>query len=64
MLHTEKTETEGKFAEIIFPKVSFRTCKYNQLIKQSNSILKLRRDIKESLEFNQYKDFPVDRKFK
>jgi hypothetical protein len=64
MLHTEKTETEGKFAENIFPKVSFRTHMYNQLIRQSNSISKLRRDIKESSEFNQHKDFPVDGKFK
>jgi len=37
---------------------------YNQLIKQSNSISRLCRNIKESLEFNQHKDFPVDRKFK
>jgi len=50
-LHTEKAETEGKFAEIIFPKVNFKTRMYNQLIKQSNSISKLRRDIEESLEF-------------
>jgi hypothetical protein len=46
-----------------FPNVSLRPCMYNQLIKQSDSISKLCRDIKESLEFNQYKDFPVDRKF-
>jgi hypothetical protein len=63
MLHTEKTEAEEKFAEIIFPKVSFRTCMYNQLIKQSNSISKLCKDIKESSEFIQHKDFPVDIKF-
>jgi hypothetical protein len=37
---------------------------YNQLIKQSNSIPKLCKDIKESSEFNQHKDFPVDKKFK
>jgi hypothetical protein len=37
---------------------------YNQLIKKSKSISKLHRDIKESLEFNQHKDFPVERKFK
>jgi hypothetical protein len=37
---------------------------YNQLIRQSNSISKLRRDIKERSEFNQHKDFPVDKKFK
>jgi hypothetical protein len=34
---------------------------YNQLIKKLESISKLYRDIKESLEFNQHKDFPVDR---
>jgi hypothetical protein len=37
---------------------------YNRLIKQSNNISKPSRDISESLEFNQHKDFPVDRKFK
>jgi hypothetical protein len=47
MLYTEKTETEGKFAKIIFPKVSFKTRTYNQLIKQSKSISKLCGDIKE-----------------
>jgi len=31
-----------------FPKVSFRTRMYNQLIKQSNSIAKICRDINES----------------
>jgi hypothetical protein len=62
-LHTEKTETEGKFIENIFPKDSFRTRMYNQLIKQSNSISKLCRDIKKSSEINQHKDFPVDKKF-
>jgi hypothetical protein len=63
MLHTENTETEAKFAKIIFPKVSFKTRMNNQLIKQSNSISKLCKDIKESSMFNQHKDFPVDRKF-
>jgi len=37
---------------------------YNQLIKQSERISKLCRVIKESLEFNQHKDFLVDRKFR
>jgi hypothetical protein len=37
---------------------------HNQLLKQSDSISKLCRDIKVSLEFNQHKDFPVDRKFR
>jgi len=37
---------------------------YNQLIKQSDSISKLHRDINKSLEFNPHKYFPVDRQFK
>jgi hypothetical protein len=36
---------------------------YNQLIKQSDSISKLCRDIIKSSEFNQHKEFPLDRKF-
>jgi len=55
---------EEIFAEINFPKVSYRTHMYNQLITQSNSISKLSRDTRESLDFNQQKDFPIDRKFK
>jgi hypothetical protein len=31
-----------------FPKVSFKTRMYNQLIKQSNSIAKICKDINES----------------
>jgi hypothetical protein len=57
-------KNEEKFAEINFPKVSCRTHMYNQLIIQPNSISKLSRDIRESYDFNQHKDFPVDRKFK
>jgi hypothetical protein len=37
---------------------------YSQLIKKSDSMSKLCRDMKESLEFNQHKYFPVDRKFR
>jgi hypothetical protein len=58
----KRQKPEEKFAEIIFPKVSFGTRMYNRLIKQSNSISKPSSDIRESLEFNQHKDFPVDRK--
>jgi hypothetical protein len=57
-------KTEEKFAEINFPKVSYITHMYNQLITQSNSVSKLSRDIRESSDFNQHKDFPVDRKLK
>jgi hypothetical protein len=57
-------KTEEKCTEINFPKVSCKTHMYNQLITQSNSISKLSRDIRESSNFNQHKDFPVDRKFK
>jgi hypothetical protein len=59
----KKQKTEEKFAEINFPKVSCRTHMYNQLITQLNSISKLSRDISESSDFNQHKDFPADRKF-
>jgi hypothetical protein len=48
MLHTEKQKTEEKIAEFNFFQVSFRTRMYNPLITQSESISKLRRDIKES----------------
>jgi hypothetical protein len=48
MLHTEKQKTEEKIAEFNFFQVSFRTLMYNPLITQSESISKLRRDIKES----------------
>jgi hypothetical protein len=34
------------------------------LITQSNSISKLCSYIRKSSDFNQHKDFPVDRKFK
>jgi hypothetical protein len=57
-------KTEEKFPEINFPKVSSITHMYNQLITQSNSFSKLSRDIREYSDFNQHKDFPVDRKFK
>jgi hypothetical protein len=60
----KRQKLREKLAENIFPNISFKTCMYNQMIKQSDSISKLCRDIKESLEFNQHKDFPVDRKFR
>jgi hypothetical protein len=52
MLHTEKQKTEEEFAEFNFSQVSFRTRIYNPLITQSESISKLSRDIKKSLDFN------------
>jgi hypothetical protein len=52
-LHTKTPEkTEENFTEIKFSQVSVRTCMYNQLITQSESISKLNRDIKESCDFN------------
>jgi hypothetical protein len=48
MLQTEKQKNEEKFAEFNFSQVSFRTRMHNPLITQSESILKLSRDIKES----------------
>jgi len=40
-LHTESRNWRKIYREITFPKVSFRTCMYNQLIQQSNSITKI-----------------------
>jgi hypothetical protein len=48
MLHTENMKLEQNLQKNIFPKVSSRTRMYNQLIKQSNSIAKLCKDINES----------------
>jgi len=62
--HWKMQKTEEKFAKINFPKVSCRIHMYNQLITQSNSFSKLSRDTREGSNFNQHKDFPVDRKFK
>jgi hypothetical protein len=42
---------EENFTEIKFSQVSVRTCMYNQLITQSESISKLNRDIKEGCDF-------------
>jgi hypothetical protein len=52
-LYTKNTrKTEENFTEIKFFQDSVRTCMYNQLITQSDSISKLNRDIKESFDFN------------
>jgi hypothetical protein len=55
MLHIEKN---------IFSKVSFKTRMYNQLIKQSKSISKICRDIKESFRVQSAPKFLVDKNFK
>jgi hypothetical protein len=48
-LHTENLKLEENMQKnIFFPKNSFRTRMYNQLIKQSTSISKIRKDIIES----------------
>jgi hypothetical protein len=48
MLHTENLKLEENLLKNIFPKVSFKTHIYNQLIRQSNSIAKICKDINES----------------
>jgi hypothetical protein len=48
MLHTENLKLEENLQNFFFTKVSFRTRMYNQLIKQSNSIAKICKDINES----------------
>jgi hypothetical protein len=47
-LHTENLKLEENLQKNIFPKVSLRTRIYNQLIKQSNSIAEICKDINES----------------
>jgi hypothetical protein len=47
-LHTEIYNLRKFTKKLFFPKVSFKTRIYNQLIKQSNSIAKICKDINES----------------